>query len=341
MLAASRADGQSVDRFPAAQQSRILHATRTATGLLTEWLGPPAAPILPGADVPVRWLVPVRDQSLERAVIASIARQFWAGPPTPFQEALIVYTGTRAMHHVLEGSNFQVVRFFGGVVPLPLRSVLLSPPVADPRPRVWQFSELPASGEAARLVRGLQTLERYVGWPAMAQTLAALRAANPVDATTFAAMLSSVRGTSIDALVTECFRADAVFDYAVENVNAVQADGGLYESSLSLLRVGSGLFSLGDKHDREPSMPLLIRFADGTELRDRFDGAAPSTTLVYTAKAPVVYAAIDPELMLLLDVNRANNTFAAESPIRPLGIRMTLQWMAWLQQTMLAYSALV
>ena len=46
-------------------------------------------------------------------------------------------------------------------------------------------------------------------------------------------------------------------------------------------------------------------------------------------------------MMLLLDVNRANNTFATSSPIRPLGIRLALHWMTWLQHTMLAYTALV
>ena len=55
----------------------------------------------------------------------------------------------------------------------------------------------------------------------------------------------------------------------------------------------------------------------------------------------VVHAAVDPEMMLLLDVNRANNTFATASPIRPLGIRLALHWMSWLQHTMLAYTALV
>ena len=46
-------------------------------------------------------------------------------------------------------------------------------------------------------------------------------------------------------------------------------------------------------------------------------------------------------MMLLLDVNRSNNTFASELPIRPLAIQLALHWMTWLQQTMLAYSALV
>ena len=60
-------------------------------------------------------------------------------------------------------------------------------------------------------------------------------------------------------------------------------------------------------------MPVLVRFADGTEVRDYFDGAAPSSTLVYTAKSPAVSAAIDPDLMLLLDVNRANNAFVRDA----------------------------
>ena len=328
--------------FPPVQQERITQVASRATQLLTEWLGPPAADITARPDVRARWLLPVRDQSLERAVIASIARQFWAGPPpsTPFREAMVVYTGTRAIHHILEGSNFYVVRFFGDAVPLPLRSVLLSPPVADPRPRVWQFSELQASGDAVRFVRGLQTLERYVGWPAMAQALTELRAKHTVDAAAFASTLSAIRGTSMDRLVEECFRADAVFDYAIENVTSTPAGGDLFESSLSLLRTGSGVFSIGDGEDREHAMPLLVRFADGAEVRDWFDGRAPSTTVVYTAGSPVVYAAIDPELMLLLDVNRSNNVFALDRPVRPLAVRLGLQWLAWLQQTMLSYSAL-
>lgn len=360
ILAASKVHGQSVEGFPPAQHDRVVAITHAAVTLLSEWLGPPpfgaltvrgtpapASTAAAGvAEVQVHWLVFERDRSLERSVIAAISRQFWAAratsaPLTPFQEAMNVYTGTRAMHQLLEGSNFLVVRFFGGIIPFPLRSVLLSPPVADPRPRVWQFDELPASSDAIRLVRGLQTIERYVGWPTMAQALAASRANGIVDAHAFAATLSAVRGTDIIALVQECFRPDATFDYAIDEVRSAPAGKGLYESSVTLRRTGSGVFAVGGDEDREPSMPVLLRFADGTELRDWFDGAVPSASLVYTAKSPVVYSAVDPDMVLLLDVNRSNNTFATQSRIRPLGVRLALHWMAWLQHTMLAYSALV
>ena len=342
-LSASSAHGQSVDRFPPAQRVRALHAARTTLLLLTEWFGPSTLqPVL--REVPIRWLVFERDRSLERAVIAAVTRQYWSdsgAAQAPFREAVTVYTGTRAIHHLLEGSNFQVVTLFGGVISFPLRSVLLSPPVADPRPRVWQFDELPAGGEAARLIRGLHTLERYVGWPTMAQALAATRANRTVDAKSFAETLAAVRGIDVAELVEECFRPDATFDYAIENVQSAPAGNGLYTSSLLLRRNGSASFAVGSEEDQEPSMPILMRFADGTELRDWFDGALPATTLVYTARSPVVSATIDPDMMLLLDVNRSNNSFASESPIRPLAIQLALHWMTWLQQTMLAYSALV
>lgn len=360
-MAAARAHGQSIEGFPPSQHERVTTITHAALQLLTDWLGPPrfttltvtgvassqqsVATAQPGVVfVPVRWLVFERDRSLERDVITGLTRQYWLrnAPLTPFERALVLYTAARAIHHLLEGSNFGVVRFFGDLIPFPLRSVLLSPPVADPRPRAWPFAHAPTAAEVLRIVRGLQTLERYVGWPAMAQALAGVRAAHgdAVDANGFAATLSMVRGVDVTMLVRECFRSDAVFDYAIDDVRSSASGDGSYETSLTLVRHGTGVFEVGGDGDRERSMPVMVRFADGTELRDWFDGAAPSTTLVYTARSPVVFAAIDPELMLLLDVNRANNTFTTTSPIRPLGIRLALHWMSWLQHTMLAYTAL-
>jgi hypothetical protein len=106
-------------------------------------------------------------------------------------------------------------------------------------------------------------------------------------------------------------------------------------------RRGAAVFATTADDDREPAMPLLVRFSDGVELREWFDGAAPSSTLVYTAKAPVVHAVVDPDRILLLDVDRANNSFAAVAPRKPLALRLALHWMSWLQQTALSYTALV
>ena len=351
-----------IAREASAQTERVVNTTHAAVALLSDWFNwsnsapPPitvagvpwrgsfSGSVRPGmVTAPLRWLTPVRDQSTERALIGGLVRWSWTGgdpPDSSFDEAIVVYLGTHAVHQLLEGSNFAAARSFGGLVPFPLRSLLLSPPVADPRPRVWGFEELfPPGGESEEVRRGvkaLQTLERYVGWPTMLEAIST--GAVRLDAGAFATALSEVRGTDMRSLVAECLRPDAVFDYSLDGLESAPGATGLVETTVTINRRGSGRFTLGNG---EKTMPVLVRFADGTETRDYFDGAASSTTLVYSAKAPAVRASIDPDVMLLLDTNRENNAIVRDAPRSLLGVRLALHWMTWLQNTMLSYTALL
>lgn len=348
-----------IAREGAGQAERLVRATRAALTVMSEWFGPlPAASGVEGSltvagvpwrshgaptdesvlIAPLRWLTPARDQSTERAVIAAMVRRYWdrGAAPTAFEQSLIIYSGTRAMHQLLEGSNFATLRFFGGAVPFSLRSLLLSPPVAYPRPRVWGFDELgsPAAttADVRRGVRALQTVERYVGWPAMLAALSRIRESGARDSDRLAAALSEARGTDLRSLVAECLRADAVFDYAIDDLRSAPGNAGLIETTVTIGRRGSGRF---------PAVPVVVRFADGSEARDHVDGMAPSTTLVYSAPTAAVAATIDPDTMLVLDDDRDNNAVVRAAPTSPLGVRLAMNWMAWLQNTMLSYTALV
>ena len=257
---------------------------------------------------------------------------------------MIIYTSARAIHQLLEGSNFQTARFFGGVVPFPLRSVLLSPPVADPRPRVWRFEDLdpPPGDEVRRAVKALQTFERYVGWPTLLEAISRMRLAARHDADALIAALSEVRGTNLRPLVMECLRADAVFDYSLDGLTSMPGAAGLTETTVTITRRGNGRFAVHHEGgDSDRTMPVRVRFADGAEVRDVFDGAAPSVTLVYSTKTAAVSAAVDPDVMLLLDVSRQNNAIVRDAPLAPLGLRLALHWLAWLQNAMLTYTSLV
>lgn len=352
---------------------RLIGATRAALSMLSGWFGPlPWPPDLmiigadrtrPGVRVVidgrrpalqsttwVSWLAPARDQRIEREVIRELVREYWRdsfdAPDGSFRSSLIAYLSMRAIHQQLEGSNFATPRFFGGFVPFPLRSVLLSPPVADPRPRVTRFDdpgEALGDPELARGVRALQTIERFVGWPTMLETLAAIRAGTAANVTPqgFADALSDIRGTDMRFLVQECFRADAVFDYAIADVQSTTTASGHVETTVMIARQGPGVFATSAGADRTPAMTMRVRFADGTELRDVFDGAAPSVSRVYTGKAAAVGATVDPDVVLLLDVNRENNTIIRRAPTATLGVRLALNWMTWLQQAMLSYTAIV
>lgn len=346
------------------QAPRVMAATRRTLAILQDWFGPLPATSLTVAgvpwrapleaqamgtvNVPIRWLAPVRDQSLERSVIGAIVRQYWharASASPAFTESLVIYTGTRAVHHLLEGSNFAAPRFFGGVVPFPLRSLLLSPPVNDPRPRVVGFEELESPGAPGYLpgVRALQSLERYVGWPTMLDALSRLRSRDDSrwDAAALGQILSDVRGSDLRFLSSECFRSDAVFDYALADLRTRVLPTGQVETTVTIARRGTGRFALErDGVDHETTLPVAVRFADGHEVREAIDGGAPSTTLVFTAPVPGVHAAVDPDVMLVLDVDRENNARTSESRLSKLGVRLALHWLAWLQNTMLSYSAL-
>ena len=162
-----------------------------------------------------------------------------------------------------------------------------------------------------------------------------------LDANAFASTLSMVRGADMTALVRECFRSDAVFDYAIDDVrSSMSGDGSMKRRSRWPVTERASSKS-GATATANEACPCWCGSRTAVNCVTGLTAPHRLRRLVYTAKSPVVQAAVDPEVMLLLDVNRANNTFATSSPIRPLGIRLALHWMSWLQHTMLAYTALV
>lgn len=261
------------------QEPRVAAATGATLSLLRDWFGPlPSGTVtvtgmpwqgsdhgisMPGVvAVPMRLFAPVRDQSLERSLIFALSAQYWQGGSSPsFQDALTAYSGTRAIHQILEGSNFAAPRFFGGHVSFPLRSVLLSPPVGDPRPRVWGFDGSMPVPETVRRLRALQAIERYVGWPTMLEAVASMRAAGPSNWTesTLGETLSTMMGIDVRPIVRECL-------------------------------------SRGVDCPSAPTEPV---------------------------------------------VNGADHPNGLDSPRSRLGVRLALHWLAWLQNAILSYTAVV
>lgn len=277
---------------------RLIAATKSALARLSEWLGP-----LPGGSLEVvdvewrspyagasypglvvtsaRWFDLESDRSLERSVIAAVAREYWRAAPgsTPAQrwlaEGLALYTGVRAIHEelalpagtramptALAGRHFAATRYFGGFVPFTTRSILWSPSADDPRPRIRHFPEveLPAdapwrswsaapAGEAQRVALALHTLERYLGWPAMQQALEAFQArwrSGPAGTEDFAAIISEQRGRDVRWFFDEALRFGARFDYGIRAFGSEPGGFDLaleYQTRVSLRRYGDGVFA--------------------------------------------------------------------------------------------------
>lgn len=364
----------------AAGRADALAATATqALALLDRWLGPLTASHLSIIDVPwqselagasfpgvlavgSRWLAPSRDRARERELIAGLARQYWLAPAAGepwFQEALVLYTAGRAIDTLLEGSQFHTDRHLGGFVPFAVRSLALSPQARDARPRLrryreleepaqaaWRFAAAAPGGRAERGARALEVAERYLGWPAIQQALAALRATPRDGAVTlghFVSLLCAQQGRDLAWLFAETTRVDAGFDYAVAAVENVPGAAGI-EVRVTVERRGA-VFA-GTTATLPPgaarSLPVETRFADGSSIRDWWDGRQDRGTLAYVSATPAVWAAIDPDVMLVLDEDRSNNAVYLEpAPWNRLAVKLASDWAIWLQHAMLAYVSLV
>lgn len=319
--------------------------------------------------VATRLLEPASDLGLERSVIAALAKQYWLVPPggnlsqRRLGAGLAVYAGVRGIHDELEGRHFSTQRFFGGFVPHTSRSILWSPSPVDPRPKVRHFTEVDQSAEVAwragtaaplvealRVALALHTLERYLGPPAMQQAMAAFQlrwqagAAGPDD---LIAIVSEQRGTDMRWFFDEALSDNARFDYGIASFTSEPLSGGAgeFETRVSLRRFGDGVFA-GTAEPRASlhtarSLKVVTRFEDSGAVEDWWDGRDATMDLVYRGPARAVSSSVDPEAMLLLDADRSNNSRVSTAQMGEIGARLTAFWLLWLQDVMLASSALL
>lgn len=330
----------------------LVEATKRSLAMFDEWLGPLNAARLTIVDAPwnsaiagslppglvvvrSRWISPSRDRALERQVIGGVARLYWPARPDQDEvgEGLRIYTAARAIDTMLEGSQFYVDRHFGGFLPYALRPIALSPAPMDARPRLRRYPELDTAAPGAqRIARGLEVAERFLGWPALQQAVRTFRERSLSSASDFAAVASEQRGSDVAWLFEDPLRDDRRFDYAVGALEST-ARGNEFDVRVTIERRGDGVFAR--------PLPIEIRFADGSTIRDQWDPSQPQSSLSFVSVSPAVSAAIDPDVILVLDEQRSNNVIRHEPrPWNRLGLKLACDWAIWLQQAMLTYSGI-
>jgi hypothetical protein len=313
-----------------------------------------------------RLLATRREFAAERALTVAIARQYalaFAKAPQSdswFAEGLAGYFATRAVHESFEGRYYLTLRYFGGYVPHSIRAIVMSPNPLDPRPRVarlpdvvepveapWRLAHGAALDRANRLTMALHTLERFVGWPAFQATLRAFveqSAGRTPVLQDLTAVLSEQRGADMAWFFDQAMRVDARIDYAVVNLASVAAASAGWETTVDVRRLGEATFdgtSVPRATGAAPSLPLLVRFADGSEITEWIDGRDREWRFEYLSASPAVLASVDPNAILLIDADRTNNTRTLDPPLHIVGLRLAFNWLAWLQDAMLACTAVI
>jgi len=358
------------------QADRHFTATRAALRYYGEWFGPypyphitivdPVAPVNPavqgastgGMEYPMLFTAGTRNWASlngtqpEAVTIHEAGHQFWYGivATNEFEhawmdEGLNTYSTARVMEEVFPKQFVTVERYFGGFVPWAVmdapwsraidgnrlnayRPVATADIQSTPTWRYWPGTASQISYNKTAL--WLATLERYLGWETMQRVLAthfsrgAFRHPTPEE---FFSIANEVAGQDLTWFFDATVRSNAAFDYAVTQVtNRPAAEG--FESMVIVRRLQGGVF------------PVTIKrtYANGASDLASWDGRAPWQAITSRGPSPVVKVEVDPERILMLDLNYTNNSWT-DRPYAPLAARRwSLRWMGWLQEVMLTYA---
>lgn len=281
-------------------------------------------------------------------------------------EGLNTYSTNRTMFHTYGPRTF-VHRFFSppgvdrsGFLPLLLTGFTHGgSPYGNRVGRYRKYADIdrqdtpsylyhPGGGSAlsySKTALWLATLERFLGWdklqPAMSGFFHEWRFRHPAPEDFFAA-LEQGTGEELDWFVDQVFRSSERFDYAIDSVKSVEfvvegyVEGGekgpvlvqgsdgdetLYRTEVVVRRHGSGIFPVD----------ILLVFEDGEELRVPWHGQDRWRLVVAERAAKLEYAQVDPESVLLLDLDRTNNSRLLEGEGGRPAIKWASRWLVWMQ----------
>jgi hypothetical protein len=359
---------------------RYRDAATRAVEFFASWLGPSApgavviqavpwsAPVTYASTGPLpvrdRWFALDGDRSFEHFVIAGLARRYWLDATTFPQEeqwlagGLARYTAVRAALEIVERDHYASPSFFGGMFTFPVRYAPLTSDWWEGRPPPATFAEAEdvlsdldaaQSGRARRAGRALQTLERILGRPALDSAIAEFARrgrGREVTVEEFTSCVENVTGRNLSWFFTGAFDEQARYDYGVGELDTGVMPDARYVSRVVLRRLGNAVFSGTSEppvgtFEEGRGIEWLATFADGSEVRDHWDGRTESRIFEFTSRAPLAAVTVDPEAVLLLDEQWGNN----KRTLSPLDHSATLQWsllwMAWLQGFMLSMTAFV
>ncbi|HKB11918.1 MAG TPA: M1 family metallopeptidase [Vicinamibacterales bacterium] len=311
-----------------------------------------------------RWLAPAQVTTPEGVTVHEAGHQFWYGivGTNEFEDAWMdegfnTFSTARAIEQQYP-LNFLALRYFGGFVPWVFREIPLSRETEGNRLAGYRrdarsdaqstptFRYFPASGGSItynKTALWLNTLERLAGWPALQRTLTTyfahwqFRHPKPDDFFAVAKEVIPQAGTEatpldLDDFFNEVYRSSNVFDYSIDDLASV-AESGRFHTTVVVRRRGEARW-------RNPV--VVTKFRNGAVVVESgaWDPDARWKAYVYDMPAQAISAQVDPQRVLLLDVNYTNNSRTLEPRGGAAATKWSTQWIVWLQDCLLSWATL-
>jgi hypothetical protein len=360
-----------LQREHVSQAERHFKATRVALKYYGEWYGaypyghitvidPAYQSGAGGMEYPTlftagtRWLAPADVTTPEGVTVHEAGHQWWYGMvgSNEFEDAWLdegfnEFSEARAVAEAYT-PNYRSQRYFGGFVPYAFRDVPGTREVegnglssyrsvakrdAQSTPSFAYFPTSAGGVTYSKTALWLNTLERWIGWPVLQRIMSSyfttwqFRHPKPRD---FFDTATAVAGHDLGWYFDQVYGGSNVFDYGVEDLKST-AEGGRHRTTVIVRRYGEAIFPVD----------VLVTFANGERVRERWEGKDRWNAYVYDRGARAVSAEVDPNRVLLLDINWTNNsqTLAPKGP--RAATKWSAKWMVWLQDCMLSWAALV
>lgn len=319
------------------------------------------------------WWTPRRQPTPEAVTVHEAGHQFWYGlvgnnefEHAWLDEGINQFATGRALEAAFP-PFYLTETFFGGHVPWVFRGVPLSRVIdqdglagyraaassdAQATPS-WRY--FPGTGGNITYLKTalwLHTLERMLGWPTLQRILFTFaeryRFQHPTPEDFFR-VANEVSGQDLTWFFDQVYRGSGTFDYSVASLTSdpiattgfvgggaqrtfvrdQRPAGGAYRTVVRVRRLGDGIFPV----------TVRVQFENGESVVERWDGRERWTLFTYDRPARAVAAQVDPDRVLLLDVNYTNNSFTLQPSAKPAATKWSLAWLVWLQDLLLTYGA--
>ena len=317
-----------------------------------------------------RWLAPRRVTQPEGVTVHEAGHQFWYGivASNEFEhawmdEGLNTFATARTIAHAFE-PNYHAKRYFGGFVPWVFRGLPVSRATDGNRlsgyraaarsdaqsTPTWQY--WPGTAGATtynKTALWLHTLERMLGWETLQRILStyfarwAFKHPRPDD---FFAVANEVSAQDLTWFFDQVYRSSNAFDYGVEAFHSEEAtgrgffgEGGQARFSPEERRANAYRTVVVVRRYGEAVFPVDVRvtFENGEETRWRWDGRDRWKAFEIERPVRARHAQVDPDRVLLLDVNYTNNSASLAPQARRAARKWSLAWLVWLQDHLLTY----
>jgi hypothetical protein len=351
----------------AGQHDRHFDATAAALRYYGEWFGaypyghitivdPAYQSGADGMEYPTlftagtNWIAPRQSNSPESVTVHEAGHQFWYGMVANnefehawLDEGLNSFADARVSSLAFQ-PDYYVARFFGGFIPWQFRDIALNREVDGnyfslyrraaewdkPSTPTWRYWPGTHSGITySKTALWLHTLERYLGWDTVQRILQTFferwkfRHPRPED---FFAIANEVSGRDLTWFFDQVDRSSNVFDYGVERLTTDD------ERTLVVVRrYGEAFFPVD----------VVTTFADGQQAIEKWDGQERWRAYTYEKRGRAVSAVVDPNHVLLLDMNYTNNSRSEQARGRAAADKWSIAWMVWLQDLLLTWSFFV